>query len=242
MLLPLLICFIALDSIQICFKESSSTTLKSTKNSKSNFKISDILLSLSFLSSKLNSNQLHKRLRKRTKKIWLLTIGFAIILLVRLSAHGQIFITTTVPFNDLDQIQTIDSAVEVDYIAVDAVAVNDIKNDTDKLNDHFRNAKINDVNKTKKFNSLSAFLTSCYIIAFNFWLLLYPAKLACDWSFSSITPVFNLLDIRNLFSILLFGLYLLPVLNFIFNKKSIKSRFVVRLCSFLKKLILYFNF
>lgn len=224
MLLPLLIAFILVDSVQMCSKEQF--TLKNVSSSKlvakliSHHRMFDILIS-SFLtlSSTANRhqhkshqlNQLNKKLRKRNKAIWLLVIAFAISLLLRLNAHGS---ALSVDFNDLDQIQ---SMVETGSLS----ANNTMQTDS--------NANYSQADRTEKFNSLSAFLTSAYVIALHFWLLFYPDRLACDWSFGSLTPVLELVDHRNLFSITLLSLYLLPFSLFVFGSNRIRFKASVRI-------------
>ncbi|RZF48943.1 hypothetical protein LSTR_LSTR003019 [Laodelphax striatellus] len=51
-------------------------------------------------------------------------------------------------------------------------------------------------------------LTFCYLVAFNFWLLLCPATLSHDWQMGSIPLVTSLADYRNLATCLFFAGFL----------------------------------
>ena len=52
-------------------------------------------------------------------------------------------------------------------------------------------------------SSPSRFLTYCYLLAFNAWLLLSPAVLCYDWQVGSIPLVESLWDMRNVPALLL---------------------------------------
>ena len=248
MLIPLLVCFILVDNLELCSKELATSRrpsksfktpkprplLKATKTTSQPFGCSyrrlilDVLLSSllpSFLACKQQSrhnnllnptklNQLNKKLRKSNKTIWTLVACFAVVLCVRLAAQGG---TLSVHFSALDQIQSMvheagdrfkDANVTTDDAARPTPAAWPAADEARKT--------------SKKFNSLSAFLTSAYVIAHNFWLLFYPDRLSCDWSFGSLAPVLHLSDAHNLFSFtLLVGLGLVPFLKcFDFNHQS----------------------
>ncbi|CAG9861780.1 unnamed protein product, partial [Phyllotreta striolata] len=53
------------------------------------------------------------------------------------------------------------------------------------------------------------FLTYCYLVAFNFWLLLCPWTLSHDWQMGSIPLVTSIGDPRNLLTAFLFGILLM---------------------------------
>lgn len=164
-------------------------------------------------------NQLDKKLGKSNKAIWTLVSCFAFVLFVRLAAHGG---TLSVQFNALDQIQSMlqESGDRFQDTASSNVASHTIT-DFDATQPASAN-RPEDRKTRRKFNSLSAFLTSAYVIAYNFWLLFYPDRLSCDWSFGSLAPVLHLADVRNLFSFaLLVGLGLVPFLKCLnFNRPS----------------------
>lgn len=227
MLIPLLVCFLLVDNLEL---------LKATTSPSKPCKlVPDALLSsLLFLHppfsttrkhparhnnnlpNQIKLNQLDKKLRKSNKVIWTLVVCFAIVLSVRLAAQGG---TLSVHFSALDQIQSMvqeeagdrfQDAASSNVTATNAGQPASI-NGTTAAADEKEDRK---TSSSRKFNSLSAFLTSAYVIAHNFWLLFYPDRLSCDWSFGSLAPVRHLADARNLFSFaLLVGLGLVPFLK-----------------------------
>ncbi len=63
-------------------------------------------------------------------------------------------------------------------------------------------------------NFTTRFMTYLYLCAFNVWLLLSPVVLSYDWQIGSIPLVESLLDVRNLYSLMLvIGLLLRIVCN-----------------------------
>lgn len=144
---------------------------------------------------------------------------FTIVLFCRLAANGALgttlSTTLSAPFGSLDQIESMLHEPPAMERFKDTRSSN-VTTGHQPTSDEARKTKT-----SRKFNSLSAFLTSAYVIAYNFWLLFYPDRLSCDWSFGSLAPVSHLADARNLFSLgLLVGLVvpLLKCLNF--NHKS----------------------
>lgn len=234
MLFPLLACFILLDNVQMYFKEivnlkksqliksaSSSSQSKSNKSrhqiTSANFKFFSLLIQLLLsllLSNKSyqhnHSYQLQKILRKRNKVIWFIVLCFTSILALRLSAHGK---ALTVNFNVLDQINQEDETLS--KLNED---VSSYSNHSNKANQLFYKD-----NKTRS-NLISTFLTSAYVIAYNFWLLFYPNQLSCDWSFGSIKPVLDFSNHKNLFTISLISLYLVPFLFLLLDFKDRETK------------------
>ena len=58
-------------------------------------------------------------------------------------------------------------------------------------------------------NFLTRTLTFLYLPAMNFWLLVFPHTLCFDWSMTSIPLVESLHDVRNLFSFVFYGSFVL---------------------------------
>ena len=256
MLLPLLVAFVLVDNLELCYSELAATRKCSPSNKSprsssrsplfrpsikptsqpsswpSRQLILEFLVSSLFsarknqasrhcLSNQNKLNQLDKRLRKSNKVIWTLVGCFAIILFFRLAANGP---TLSAPFGALDQIES---------MLHEAPAVERFKDTQDTASNvttfaaaEPTSARTADENRktSRKFNSLSAFLTSAYVIAYNYGLLFYPDRLSCDWSFGSLAPVSHLTDARNWFSLgLLVGLGVVPFLkclNFNHQRKS----------------------
>lgn len=70
------------------------------------------------------------------------------------------------------------------------------------------------------------FFTFFYLPVFNFWLLIYPKWLSFDWSMESIPLIVSLFDIRNIFTLIFYGIFfklLLQILNYhslVFNNNN----------------------
>lgn len=228
MLLPLIVCFILIENVQMINKDEilnlkkSSSKLKLiaiTRNHQINFRFLNQLKSLI-----LNNHNHIKILRKRNKIIWFIIFCFTIILIFRLIAHGR---SLTANFSALDQIKELDDKFIIDKLDHLDNKLNDNKLVNNSISYHYTANKINQIYQN---NSLNVFLTFTYIIALNYWLLFYPYQLSCDWSFGSIKPIINFMDIKNLFTVSLIGLYLIPFLSFIilnYNQKQIKLRDLV---------------
>uniref|UniRef100_A0AAZ3RJK5 dolichyl-phosphate-mannose--protein mannosyltransferase n=1 Tax=Oncorhynchus tshawytscha TaxID=74940 RepID=A0AAZ3RJK5_ONCTS len=74
---------------------------------------------------------------------------------------------------------------------------------------------------------LTRFLTYCYLLAFNAWLLLSPAVLCYDWQVGSIPLVESLWDMRNVAALLLGVVMVALCLHFIEAFKRLENREVL---------------
>ena len=70
-------------------------------------------------------------------------------------------------------------------------------------------------------NISARFMTYCYLCAFNVWLLLYPRHLSYDWQIGSIPLVESCADVRNIWSLLLFGGFAFLILGTLLWEKNV---------------------
>ncbi|KAM9403279.1 protein O-mannosyl-transferase TMTC1-like isoform 3-T3 [Salvelinus alpinus] len=74
---------------------------------------------------------------------------------------------------------------------------------------------------------LTRFLTYCYLLAFNAWLLLSPAVLCYDWQVGSIPLVESLWDTRNVAALLLGVVMVALCLHCVMSLQRLESREVL---------------
>ncbi|XP_014008607.1 protein O-mannosyl-transferase TMTC1 [Salmo salar] len=74
---------------------------------------------------------------------------------------------------------------------------------------------------------LTRFLTYCYLLAFNAWLLLSPAVLCYDWQVGSIPLVESLWDMRNVAALLLGVVMVALCLHCVMSLQRLESREVL---------------
>ena len=66
-------------------------------------------------------------------------------------------------------------------------------------------------------------LTYNYLVALNFWLLLFPCHLCCDWTMGTIPLVESVFDTRNLLTVLTYCLFGYLIYVALTTKQSHKS-------------------
>uniref|UniRef100_A0A4W5PZI0 DUF1736 domain-containing protein n=1 Tax=Hucho hucho TaxID=62062 RepID=A0A4W5PZI0_9TELE len=74
---------------------------------------------------------------------------------------------------------------------------------------------------------LTRFLTYCYLLAFNAWLLLSPVVLCYDWQVGSIPLVESLWDMRNVTALLLGVVMVALCLHCVMSLQRLESREVL---------------